>query len=427
MTTSMLSPLRLTPMAIGGELTQRQQLNRHGATLAILATLFLLLACSTEPTQLDDLAAKNVRSVERSVGFDGEVVRLGVIADITGPGASLDRSRIAGVSAYWADVNAQGGIGRRYAVELEIIDHQGDPQIAENSATELLERVVAFAFINETAMGALHPFLVAQEVLGVAASSTLDWEQDARFLTHGPPIELITLALFENEPQSRWCLITDDSPLGTVARKSADQAATLAGVASVTSIQIGEDLATAVSAAACEVIWAEVAEENRQLLISTLPSSVRVIQQAGLTGVDNSRPDLKLAYTDSGPAWKVDASQGMRMFLSALLRHAPDIEADTRARDGYVSQIRLHQLLEKSVNRGDLRRANIFTASQSQSLIKMDGLAENIDISLEEPILPRSITVRAREDDLEADERGWTTKDNLRPRNASLLIERLRD
>ena len=71
----MLSPLRLTPMAIGGELTQRQQLNRHGATLAILATLFLLLACSTEPTQLDDLAAKNIRSVERSVGFDGEVVR----------------------------------------------------------------------------------------------------------------------------------------------------------------------------------------------------------------------------------------------------------------------------------------------------------------------------------------------------------------
>ena len=115
------------------------------------------------------------------------------------------------------------------------------------------------------------------------------------------------------------------------------------------------------------------------------------------------------------------------MFLSALLRHAPDIEADTRARDGYVSQIRLHQLLEKSVNRGDLRRANIFTASQSQSLIEMDGLAENIDISLEEPILPRSITVPAREDDLEADERGWTTKDNLRPRNASLLIERLRD
>ena len=111
MTTSMLSPLRLTPMAIGGELTQRQQLNRHGATLAILATLFLLLACSTEPTQLDDLAAKNVRSVERSVGFDGEVVRLGVIADITGPGASLDRSRIAGVSAYWADVHAQGGLG----------------------------------------------------------------------------------------------------------------------------------------------------------------------------------------------------------------------------------------------------------------------------------------------------------------------------
>ena len=66
----------------------------------------------------------------------------------------------------------------------------------------------------------------------------------------------------------------------------------------------------------------------------------------------------------------------MRIFLAALLRHAPDVEPDTRVRDGYVSQIRLHQLLEQAVAEGDLRRPTIFAANETQEGIDMLGLAE---------------------------------------------------
>ena len=58
-------------------------------------------------------------------------------------------------------------------MELDILDHRGDPQIAEQAAPDLLKKVVALTFVNETATGAVHPFLVAEQALGVVPTSTL--------------------------------------------------------------------------------------------------------------------------------------------------------------------------------------------------------------------------------------------------------------
>ena len=71
----------------------------------------------------------------------------------------------------------------------------------------------------------------------------------------------------------------------------------------------------------------------------------------------------------------------MRLLLAALLRHAPDVQPDARVRDDYVSQIRLHQLLEQAVAEG-ARRPTLFS-SESQAGIDMLGLAE-------QPLQPRN-------------------------------------
>jgi hypothetical protein len=105
-----------------------------------------------------------------------------------------------------------------------------------------------------------------------------------------------------------------------------------------------------------------------------------------------------------------------------LLRHAPDARADTRIRDGYVSQIRLHQLLEAAVKSGDLRRSSLFEAGQTHPQVQMFGLAEEIDMSLEEPPLPRNINVQIGvSDDDGADARGWRLERTLRAQNVSAL------
>ncbi|MBM46313.1 MAG: hypothetical protein CL458_08695 [Acidimicrobiaceae bacterium] len=390
--------------------------------VSLIAAFVLGVGCSDQAENLSDVEDQQPLSVERSVGFDGDIIRLGVIANLTGPGASLDRARLTGVSAYWSDVNALGGIGGRYAVELNIVDHSGNPGLVEELAPGLLDEVVSLAFINETALGAVHPFLVEGQVLGVVATSTLDWESDSRFLTHSPPIEAVALALFENAPLSKWCVVTDGSPLGVGLRRSAPQAAQIAAAQNVTLIGIEEDLASAVSAAACQHVLAEVSEEFQEKLISSLPPNRTVYRHAGLTDPTIERSDLQFSYIDSGPPWDVDSASGMRPFLAALLRHAPDAGADTRMRDGYVSQIRLHQLLEAAVKDGDLRRSSLFEAGQTHTRIQMLGLAEEIDMSLEEPPLPRNIHLQVKVNDDEGmDGRGWKLDQTLRPQNASAL------
>ena len=394
--------------------------------LSHAAALLLVVACSGGGERPSGLNGEQVASVERSVGFDGNIIRLGVIADLTGPASALDRARLTGVSAYWSDVNAQGGVGGRYSVELEILDHRGDPRIAEQYVPVLLNEVVALTFINETAMGAVHPFLVAEQVLGVAPTSTLDWESDPRFLTHVPPVEAMVLALFENASSSKWCVVTDGSPLGIAVRNSSMRAARIAGAKSVTLIEVEEDLNSAITAAACELVLAEVAERFQTKVVTSLPANRKIFRQAGLANTVMKRDDLQFAYVDAGPSWDVDSSVGMRPFLAALLRHAPDVQPDTRVRDGYVSQIRLHQLLEQAVVEGDLRRPSLFATNEAQEQINMLGLAEDLNVSAGQRSMPRNMNVRLASGGEESlDGRGWELERQLRAENFGALASEL--
>ena len=59
-------------------------------TTALVLSMSVLAACSgSERDSLSELEGERTPSVERSVGFDGNVVRLGVIADIQA-GGTLD-------------------------------------------------------------------------------------------------------------------------------------------------------------------------------------------------------------------------------------------------------------------------------------------------------------------------------------------------
>ena len=415
-------------MAIAGKSRVRFQKFTKYRIFLVIAALLFAGACSEQGANVSDVGNEQALSVERSVGFDGDIIRLGVVVNLSGPGSALDRTRLTGVTAYWSDINASGGVGGRYAVELEVLDHGGSPEVAEELVPGLLDEVVALAFIDETAMGAVHPFLVEGQVLGVAPTSTLDWESDSRFLTHSPPVEAVVLALFENTPSSKWCVITDGSPLGVGVRNSAPRAARIAGAQSVTLIEVEEDLNAAVLAAACEHVLAEVSEKFQKELVSSIPANRTIFRQAGLTDPIVRRTDVQFAYIDSGPAWHVDAAVGMRPFLASLLRHAPDAEPDTRMRDGYVSQIRLHELLERAVQARDLRRGVIFEAAQTHTQIEMLGLAEEVDMSIEEPSLPREVSIRikvAEEDEL--DGRNWKLERRLRPQNFAPLANEILD
>ena len=80
---------------------------RVGTYRRLIVVLFVFLAACTEDAPPTVLVETTVpRPVERTIGWDGETLRLAVLADLSGVGAALDRQRVAGVETFWADVFA---------------------------------------------------------------------------------------------------------------------------------------------------------------------------------------------------------------------------------------------------------------------------------------------------------------------------------
>src|SRR3954451_3813682 len=51
-------------------------------------------------------------------GFDGKTIKLGVVTPLTGPVAVIGLPLTTGNEVYWDRVNAAGGVGGKYKVEL---------------------------------------------------------------------------------------------------------------------------------------------------------------------------------------------------------------------------------------------------------------------------------------------------------------------
>ena len=81
-------PHHLTPTANVGDRNVLARKPLSVLTTALVLSMSVLAACSGERDSLSELEGERTPSVERSVAFDGNVVRLGVIADITGPGGT---------------------------------------------------------------------------------------------------------------------------------------------------------------------------------------------------------------------------------------------------------------------------------------------------------------------------------------------------
>ena len=95
------------------------------ATLA-LAVALLVSGCSGSPSEPEPTFRPQPAPAD---GFDVGTLTLGVLVDLSGPAAETDRAALAGVQAYWAGVNARGGVAQLYRVELSVRD-LGDVEAA---------------------------------------------------------------------------------------------------------------------------------------------------------------------------------------------------------------------------------------------------------------------------------------------------------
>jgi len=398
--------------------------------VSVYALFLLLISCGEIATSEQSITEVLKAPVQQAVGFDGEVIRLGVLADLTGSGANLDLARLAGIETFWAEVNKSGGIGKRVLVELLSVDHQGEPTAAAIGASSLAESVVSFAFISEVAAGAAYPILVNENILAVSPTSTLDWESDPRFLTHSVPVEIMMLTLFESFPGANWCVLADRSPLGTNVSASVGVAEELANLKErVLLIEPSANSKEILTNERCSHLFVELAEGRHQEELRGLSYDGFIFKRATSGNSHESSLRAQEIAIDLTPKWRVDSTLGMREFMTALIRHTPDALTDSRLRDGYVSQIRLYDILERAFVSGEVTRSRLREIADDSGPVNMRSFVEDIDVTSKPEILPRAIGLFSSGGE-DPDDRGWSRLQVVEPTESnvkSLVSKQLGD
>ncbi|WP_419933364.1 ABC transporter substrate-binding protein [Candidatus Poriferisodalis sp.] len=335
-----------------------------------LAALLLAAGCSASPPAAGPPAAPPPAPAD---GFDVGRFTLGVLADLSGPAADADRAALAGVQAYWAGVNARGGVAGLYPVELSVSDHDAAGSEA-GAAAAVLEGwdIAALAYLS--------PAIDAAELTGelpvpaVPAVATLAGEDLGWVLTWTSPVELTTVGLLDrfraSGPGATWCIIVDRSPPGRqVAAAAYAAGAARETVPAVLDLEVGEievldldasvfDVTDAVEDRRCRHVLVEAAEPTAIHVLDRLPANLTVVRRSTLAA-GRELPEGVELLIDAAPPWSAGGSEVMDAFAADWTKFNAEAPADARARAGWLSQLRLHLLLEQAVAAGDVSRERL--------------------------------------------------------------------
>ncbi|MCY3949013.1 MAG: hypothetical protein OXF61_07385 [Acidimicrobiaceae bacterium] len=338
----------------------------------LLVTLLLAAGCSESPPEASPPVPPQLAPAD---GYDAGVFTLGVLVDLSGPAAEADRAALAGAQAYWSGVDARGGIAGLYPVELSV-QHLDADALGEWDVAALTYVSSAIDAADVTAELPL-PVVPAVAALG---GENLDW-----VLTSAAPVELTTVALLDrfraSGPGATWCVIVDGSPLGRqVAAAAYAAGAARETVPAMLDLDVGEievldldasvfDVTDAVSDRQCRYVLVEAAEPGAIHVLERLPPNLTVARRSTLAAGIELPGHVELLI-DPAPPWQTGRSAVMDAFAADWARFHADSAPDPRVRAGWLSQLRLHLLLEQAVAAGDVSR---------ERLVALAGQVEPVD------------------------------------------------
>jgi len=338
----------------------------------LLVTLLLAAGCSESPPESSPPVPPQLAPAD---GYDAGVFTLGVLVDLSGPAAEADRAALAGAQAYWSGVDARGGIAGLYPVELSV-KHLDADALGEWDVAALTYVSSAIDAADVTAELPL-PVVPAVATLG---GENLDW-----VLTSAAPVALTTVALLDrfraSGPGATWCVIVDGSPLGRqVAAAAYAAGAARETVPAMLDLDVGEievldldasvfDVTDAVSDRQCRYVLVEAAEPGAIHVLERLPPNLTVARRSTLAAGIELPGHVELLI-DPAPPWQTGRSAVMDAFAADWARFHADSAPDPRVRAGWLSQLRLHLLLEQAVAAGDVSR---------ERLVALAGQVEPVD------------------------------------------------
>ncbi len=336
--------------------------------------------------------------IEASPGFDGKTIKLGVLEGVSGPIADpIGKPLSAGGDAYWAKVNAAGGIAGKYKVELVKEDTAYSNEQTKAKYTKIKNDVVMFSQILGTPP--TKTVLVDLKTDGIAASpASLDaaWVREPNLLPIGSTYQL----QFINA--ASWLLNDEGFKGKPICQMAIESEYGQAGIEGLTyaAKELGFTVAATArfKGTADEEYTGQIAQLQRAkceaVFLTALPSNTgRIIGAAaqkgllprwlgqsptwasGLAASPQLAPVLTKTFywLSEGATWGDTSVPGMKQMIDDQTKYAPAQKPDVYFAFGYSQAKGVHALLEKAVENDDLSREGILKAIEEVE-IDYEGL-----------------------------------------------------
>lgn len=360
-------------------------------------------------------ANPNAGSPLPTVGFDGEVIKLGYLVDTSGTLSIIGNPLRDGSQVYWSWLNDQGGVAGKYRVELEVADTADDPQQTVVAYERIKEDVVMFAEVLSTPpTQALVEFLEEDNIIAVPGSLAGEWANKAVLLPNGAAYEyeminIIDWYVTESDLASDsdvYCAVSVSDKYGEDTMRGVEAVVEWLGIeiAEHQTYNRGDTeftaQVTAFSEAGCTVVFTvSVPTEQTALMGVAAQAGLEPIWLGTLPSYLNlfaaGRPDLfeNFYVTLDSPNLNDTSVPGMVNFLERYEQYSGDENnmPNTFHVSGYFQSFSVHALLEKAVELGDLSREGLATAMAQLGEVDSEGLAaENYVYGLPEDRMPTS-------------------------------------
>jgi ABC-type branched-subunit amino acid transport system substrate-binding protein len=370
-------------------------MTRKLAALA-LGLALALTACGGAGED-DDGGGGSAGAPGNTAGFDGKTIKLGVLTPLSGTVAVIGQPLTAGNEVWFEALNAKGGVGGKYRVELVQEDTQYKTDIAVQKYNKIKGDVVAFTQVLGTAPTlAVLPQLRTDKILAAPASLDALWVREDNLLPVGGPYQVQAINAMEywftdggGTKGDRICTMIQDDVYGEAGQQGIDFAAGKYGftVTTTQKFKVGtENYAGQIGAlagAGCQVVFL-VATPSDAAKIWGTAAQARFAPQwfgqspsyTGALAKSAVAPYMEksVLIVSEGTEWGDNSVPGMTKMVADAGKYAPDQEPDYYFAFGYNQARAMTAVLEKAVELGDLSRAGILRASSELGTVGFDGL-----------------------------------------------------
>jgi ABC-type branched-subunit amino acid transport system substrate-binding protein len=335
------------------------------------------------------------------VDLEGGVITVGMLSDLTGPFGPLVSAIVAGHEAYWASVNASGGING-LTVDLEVVDTTYDIPTHVQFYEELKGGVVAFGHSTGSPHTvAINSALQTDGILAVPLTWYSGWSDPAinsNLVPHGTPYCIEAMSLVEyvaGETGVDAPTIAIASVPGDYGLDSAIGAGLAAEALGLEVVYDGSGLINPTDETTFDEVAADIVGSGADMVFVTATPGA----WSGVYGRAVAQ-GFEALWTGASPSWNpafVAEDSAIRdavardMYVSSYyepwegesegaaqvrtIMEAAGAPPTNYYGEGFVEAGIMHAALEAAYNAGDMTQAGVLAAAKSLENVDFDGLA----------------------------------------------------